>query len=710
MASISSKLDAVTVHRTGAVCVRVATLLPEHGRALRVGGLPLSMDPGSLRARVRSGTARVLDVRPQFDVQLADEVDLPVEQQALQRAQAVVDALETRRERLAAEITELQGLRPRFLAPKQGDPPRQASLTSLLALADLTDAELARRLEQRGEIEARLADALQSLQLTQHRLEESTRARRTERAQLSRVAIVTLSEPAAGELALEYVVPGARWVPSYQLKLERGLTGGQLLLRAAVAQQTGEDWNDVQLALSTASLARRTDVPELKTLKIGRRQASPPRSGWREPPPGLEALFESFDSAQSTLRPLALPTEHEARRARKKEKGAGSAGGAVPGVGAVAAPSELAAAQRPRQASAPRVAPVLARAAAPTKSRRVADTTVEEPMEELEAPMPFEDDAALAASLDGAAPQAPAPTPAPSLEPELKDYARLVMAGIERPAARGRLQPMGEWDPAFAVGVSVQLDVVMVVVNTAGAKARSVGDLAVPPSCVPVAAVDAFDYRYDCRARVDVPSTGRWANVAVASCEVGLTPEYICVPAVEPKVYRTLQVANRGAHALLPGPVDVTAGDEFLMTTQLPAIPPHATSTHRLGLGVEEAIKVARKTSYKETAGGFLGGSTVLPHELEVELHNRLATPALIEVRERVPWVAPEDEKDMKVEEPQVEPPWDKLDTPIDGLAIVRGARRWRVTVQPSQSLTLSAQFTIRIPSDRMIVGGNRRT
>lgn len=186
MASISSKLDAVTVHRTGAVCVRVATLLPEHGRALRVGGLPLSMDPGSLRARVRSGTARVLDVRPQVDVQLADEVDLPVERQALQRAQAVVDALETRRERLAAEITELQGLRPRFLAPKQGDPPRQASLTSLLALADLTEAELARRLEQRGEIEARLADALQALQLTQHRLEESTRARRTEQDRSSR--------------------------------------------------------------------------------------------------------------------------------------------------------------------------------------------------------------------------------------------------------------------------------------------------------------------------------------------------------------------------------------------------------------------------------------------------------------------------------------------------------------------------------------------
>jgi hypothetical protein len=174
-------------------------------------------------------------------------------------------------------------------------------------------------------------------------------------------------------------------------------------------------------------------------------------------------------------------------------------------------------------------------------------------------------------------------------------------------------------------------------------------------------------------------------------------------------VYRTLQITNRGDHALLPGPVDVTAGEEFLMTTRLPAIPPRNELPSRLGLGVEEAIKVSRKTQFKETPGGFLGGSTVLPHDIEIELNNRLSTPALIEVRERVPWVAPEDEKDVKVEEPQVTPPWERLDKPIDGESVVRGARRWRVTVPGGQSMKLSAQFTIRIPSDRMVVGGNRR-
>jgi len=234
-----------------------------------------------------------------------------------------------------------------------------------------------------------------------------------------------------------------------------------------------------------------------------------------------------------------------------------------------------------------------------------------------------------------------------------------------------------------------------------------VQSLSLPAQCNPVTSVRSFDYRYDCGARLDVPSTGKWVLVPVMACAVGLTPEYVCVPSVEPKVYRTLTIANRSTHALLPGPVDVTAGDEFLMTTTLPAIGPGAEQSHRLGLGVEEAIKVARKTQYKETTGGFLGGSTVLPHDVEIEINNRLGAPALIEVRERVPTVDA-SEKDLKVEEVQSVPPWEKVEGPIDG-EIVRGARRWRVTVPPGQTQKLTAQFAIRMPADRMLVGGNRR-
>jgi hypothetical protein len=303
---------------------------------------------------------------------------------------------------------------------------------------------------------------------------------------------------------------------------------------------------------------------------------------------------------------------------------------------------------------------------------------------------------------------APVEPPAAGLAAGFNDYARLAIAGPDAPASRGKLVSANEWDFAFVSAVSVQVDVVMAIVARAQREASRVGQLSLPSHCQPVSAVGSFDYCFDCAARLDVPSTGKWVLVPVTECNVGLKPEYVCVPSVESKVYRTLVIANRSTHALLPGPVDVTAGDEFLMTTSLPAIGPGAENSHRLGLGVEEAIKVSRKTQFKETSGGFLGGSTVLPHEVEIEINNRLGSPAPIEVRERIP-VPDGAEKDLKVEETSATPPWEKVEEPVDG-EVVKGARRWRVTVPPGQGLKLTAVFAIRMPADKMLVGGNRRS
>jgi len=298
--------------------------------------------------------------------------------------------------------------------------------------------------------------------------------------------------------------------------------------------------------------------------------------------------------------------------------------------------------------------------------------------------------------------------PEPGLGDELRDYDSLAMSGFDaNPARRGRLHAASPWSAAFSVGVSVQVDVVVQLMNVARSRAGDVSYLSLPPGCTPVRSFDHFDYRFDCQGRLDVPSIGKWVTVSVMTCEVGLAAQYVCVPSVEAKVYRTLAIDNASTHALLPGPVDVSAGDEFLMTTELPAIAPGAKNA-RLGLGVEEAIKVARKTHYTETTGGFLGGSAVLPHEVSIELTNRLSGPATVEVRERVPWPDP-SEKDVKLEETQITPAWEKLDKPVDGV-LTNGARRWLVTVAAGQTAKLLAQYTIRIPADRMLVGGNRRS
>jgi uncharacterized protein (TIGR02231 family) len=215
-----------------------------------------------------------------------------------------------------------------------------------------------------------------------------------------------------------------------------------------------------------------------------------------------------------------------------------------------------------------------------------------------------------------------------------------------------------------------------------------------------------FDYRYDVERRVDVPSDGDWHLVPVFAAPVGLTPEYLCVPSLEPRAFRTVKVDNRTPHALLAGPVDVTLGDEFLMTSPLPTLAPGAVQ--RLGLGVEESVKISRNTRFDEASGGVFGGATVLNHHVAVEVANRLGQRVTVEVRERLP-VPAASEKDVKVEEAEVRPAWSKP-VPLPGETPVEGERAWRVTLQPGEKQTLSATYVVRIPSNKLLQGGNRRT
>lgn len=742
--NVPSTLDAITVYREGAVCQRKARLEPVDGKtpvSVRVVGLPLSALPGTLRARVSGEGPRVLDVRAALDVQLSAEGDVPERTRALEAAREALAKLQLREAHLAEELEQLSALRPAFREPKEGDPPREAAVGTMLALADFVSSRLDERLSAKRALAHELEDAAEQVRLCERRVAEASTAERSERAKLSRAAQVTLSEPSAGpvELVVEYQVPGVRWVPSYDLRLVRDLSSGSLRLRAQVAQDTGEDWVGVALSLSTASLSRRADAPELKALKLGRTQPPPPRSGWREPPAGLEELFGAYDDAVRALAPPAdfrpvMPAAErpapragkgaadkaavrEDRKERKKEAAPslarrpaarpsmapGAAGGMPP---AAPPPAPMAAAPMsvpPTSVAASAMAVGRAQMMdqdAPRRSRRDAEELYAGAAELEEAAA--SDELALA---DEAPMRSEAVDAGPRLDEGRLDYDRLVLPDSLVAGQRGRLAPAPEQDLLFLAQVSVRVDVVVMKMNEAQRRQHALSQLSVPPLCRPPQAVDAFDFRYDCAQRVDVPSTGRWVMVPVSECRVELVPEMVCVPAVEPRVYRTLLIKNAGAQALLPGPVDVSAGEEFLVTAVLPAVPP-GSAAERLGLGVEEAIKVSRKTDFKETTGGFLGGTTVLAHGIEVELNNRLASAVRVEVRERVPFVPP-SEKDLKVEEDDVAPAWEKVET-VDGEP-AQGMRRWRVTAPPGEKIRLSARFNVRMPGDQMLAGGNRR-
>ena len=81
---------------------------------------------------------------------------------------------------------------------------------------------------------------------------------------------VTLAAEKAGEVRLSYQVRGPGWQPGYRAALDPAGPGVKLERLALVAQDTGEDWQDVALTLSTGQPGRATqaELPRPWTLDI----------------------------------------------------------------------------------------------------------------------------------------------------------------------------------------------------------------------------------------------------------------------------------------------------------------------------------------------------------------------------------------------------------------------------------------------------------
>ncbi|KAF8738397.1 hypothetical protein RHS02_05886, partial [Rhizoctonia solani] len=81
--------------------------------------------------------------------------------------------------------------------------------------------------------------------------------------------VLSAKEACSIKLSLTYVVNGAGWKPAYELhaitdsKTQAIANNATLHYHASILQTTGEDWEDVQLTLSTASSAYSSYVPYL---------------------------------------------------------------------------------------------------------------------------------------------------------------------------------------------------------------------------------------------------------------------------------------------------------------------------------------------------------------------------------------------------------------------------------------------------------------
>lgn len=766
--ALESQVREVQVFRSGAVVVRAAQASAE---LVAFVGLPLAIDDESVRVSVvgeGKPLPRPADVRAEVVLPALGELPQPPSEADLRAARQKADDLRARITRLDTEGQWVDTIGLGLPQGKREEAPPAIPVAAWTGLIAWSAEAKGKRAADRRAAEDELRAVLEEITRMERR-EVEARARRDARADAvsKRVVVRLRGERPQGkpvQLRLEYRVPGARWVPTYVLRLSRDGRSAELGVRAHVVQASGEPWERVRLWLSTADLRRETELPELSSLRIGRRQPAPLKRAWREPPTGVDALFEGLDRAlASSATPIiAVPDDDElldpdealdllegavrgipadadpfaapfAGGAPRQAYAADPFGppsgadlfdsGAAPALGAAPpspppprAPGASArggapatgAFAAPRMAPMPASAPMPARSAAPPPQSRSS-------AKKSKMVSGSDDDLRLAREGGGGgSPLADrialsfGGEPTAELVPEsgLLRYGDLAMPRWDdRGHARARLRPV-TWSDRLEGLDQAQRRTVVARLKEAGHRARGAANVALPAGTRAVEeSCGAFDHRYDAEGLVDVPSDGLLHNVPLMAARTPVRTTLVVVPREGDQAVRVASLSNPLEAPLLAGPAEVYLEDEFLVTTPLRTVP--AGGELVLGLGVEPALKVARNTFFDEEATGLLGGGLSLRHRLEVNLASRLAEPVDVEVRERVP-VPADDEKGVEVGDESASPAWEKHQLQADGTEC-EGGRRWRLTLKPGEEKKLVATYVVKLDSKNELVGGNRR-
>ena len=302
---VRSAIDAVTVYPDGATVTRLITVdLPQGDTTLIARDFPPGLDTSSLRVE---GEAQASVVIGAIDARAPRPEKPAASPQTEKRWQALKDERAALEDQIAAE-TARKKFAERFATET---PFGVGEKENARPIADWRAAFGAVAEEIRS-----ANDAIRSLKLKQRDLDEQiARLDRELQANPARKMEVRIDLAAnAGSRAtfrVSYTVRGARWAPLYDARLDTGTRERkpalELVRRAEIVQQTGEDWSDVALSVSTVRTAKGGSAPELRPLIV--RYPDPMR------PASPKVLMQ--DRMSTAAAPAPVPPEEESRfRAR----------------------------------------------------------------------------------------------------------------------------------------------------------------------------------------------------------------------------------------------------------------------------------------------------------------------------------------------------------------------------------------------------------
>ena len=262
---VETHITAVTVYPDQALVTRRGGVtLSGSEQEVAIAGLPTTLQPQSVRARGTGDlTVKLLglqlepeDASEQRERQKAELTTYLYQiESKLRQSSDLLDSLQLQK-------SFLQGLSEKSVeAFSQGLAQQQVGLNDAKALLSFISEQyhtLLTAIAQQEQSQQKLNDQLKA---TRQKLQDL----QTASLETCYTLVSRIEAEGAGEFELEasYIVSQASWTPLYDLRLQKSGNRLHLTYLAAIQQNSGEDWRNVPLCLSTARPHLEMTPPQL---------------------------------------------------------------------------------------------------------------------------------------------------------------------------------------------------------------------------------------------------------------------------------------------------------------------------------------------------------------------------------------------------------------------------------------------------------------
>ena len=263
----SSRISQVTVYASSAFVTRSATVPMKSGdtRVVFANIVP-ELDENSLRVKGR-GTAEVKLLGAQLKREYTADVPVEKVQQLTEEIQALEDhntKLENEKQVLDEEKKYLDSIRlfsdkkiPEDLVTKM------PSAQELEATRVFLNTKLGDNLASRQEIDIAIRKNQKTIEALRRELEQvAGPAQKMKRSIIVEVEVVREGD---FDLDVSYGVSGASWSALYDARASFEKSQVELVSYGIVRQNTGEDWENVEMVLSTAQVTGSGNMPEVNS-------------------------------------------------------------------------------------------------------------------------------------------------------------------------------------------------------------------------------------------------------------------------------------------------------------------------------------------------------------------------------------------------------------------------------------------------------------